>query len=407
MSYHPADTNQAIGSLPVDRFEHWHYRVNLFQISNHREQKSEKVMKKLHKEVLISPRGKEVLQQLKDNWQQAIGVLSQYRQVVVLEGQLAGQMVHGLGAPHVRETAITIHPVYGVPYLPASSIKGVVRNWALQAFFQGRLEQVEQARNTKTGNQHDAAAVFDYFFGTQEGQGAAHFFDAYPSGEPKLSPDVMTVHFKDYYTGNNPPTDNQNTNPISFYTLAPVKFRFIFTLNKQSLTIGENKLSEEQLVKLLTTWLEKALQEQGIGSKTRLGYGAFIKLADITSQWLDGYKQQIKQQTPKQQQEADKKVTTSPTANAATQESSPEHASPKDELMWQIGKLTDKQDDQANSKAQIFNQVLELGKAGDKEPAMALKAYWEKTGNWKDNPNKANKDKQVKKTIQLKELLDN
>jgi CRISPR-associated protein Cmr6 len=407
--YHPVDTNNAVGGLPQEKLDHWHYQVNYYQIANHREQRSDKIMKKLHKEVNMSDQGKKVLEQLKKNWGQTISALSKYREVAVLEGKLAGKLVHGLGAPHVRETAITIHPVYGFPYLPASSIKGAVRNWALQAFFAGKIEQVEKALKDGPSEQATAASVFCHLVGTQEQRGRVQFYDAYPSTEPKLNPDVMTVHFKDYYTGSKPPTDDQSTNPIAFYAMAPTKFLFIFALSKKNLITENIELSSGQMVKIVATWLEKMLIEQGIGSKTRLGYGSFDMLDDVTQQWLEEYKQPVADFNPVISTAIMKKAIKSDSGpgEPAAVSTSQQERSPKEELLDQISRLTVNEADQATSKGELFKMVVEMAKEGEKEPANALKAYWEETDNWKDNPKKEKKDKQAKKTIELKQLLEN
>ena len=49
------------------------------------------------------------------------------------------RLVVGLGGAAVYETAMTLHHVYGIPYLPGSAVKGVTRSravaveWMVQA----------------------------------------------------------------------------------------------------------------------------------------------------------------------------------------------------------------------------------------------------------------------------------
>ena len=45
------------------------------------------------------------------------------------------RMVVGLGSDHVQETNMTLDHVHGIPYLPGSAIKGIVRSWVIQEFF--------------------------------------------------------------------------------------------------------------------------------------------------------------------------------------------------------------------------------------------------------------------------------
>ena len=45
------------------------------------------------------------------------------------------RVIPGLGNASVFETGMTLHHIYGFPYLPASSIKGIVRSWLIQEYF--------------------------------------------------------------------------------------------------------------------------------------------------------------------------------------------------------------------------------------------------------------------------------
>ena len=49
-----------------------------------------------------------------------------------LEAQVQWRLVVGLGLPSPLETGITLHHLYGIPYLPGSAIKGVTRAFRLQ-----------------------------------------------------------------------------------------------------------------------------------------------------------------------------------------------------------------------------------------------------------------------------------
>ncbi len=48
-----------------------------------------------------------------------------------LDVEVAWRLIVGLGLPSPLETGITLHHLYGFPYLPGSAIKGVTRNWFL------------------------------------------------------------------------------------------------------------------------------------------------------------------------------------------------------------------------------------------------------------------------------------
>ena len=40
------------------------------------------------------------------------------------------RFISGLGGAHVLETGLTLHPLYGFPFLPASGVKGLARSYA-------------------------------------------------------------------------------------------------------------------------------------------------------------------------------------------------------------------------------------------------------------------------------------
>lgn len=48
--------------------------------------------------------------------------------LIEFEAKLNDKLVIGLGGHSVYETDITLHHIYGVPYIPASAIKGSFRN---------------------------------------------------------------------------------------------------------------------------------------------------------------------------------------------------------------------------------------------------------------------------------------
>jgi len=49
-----------------------------------------------------------------------------------------GKFVNGLGLPSVYEVSLNLHHIYGIPYIPASSIKGVTRMWVLKNILMGK-----------------------------------------------------------------------------------------------------------------------------------------------------------------------------------------------------------------------------------------------------------------------------
>jgi CRISPR-associated protein Cmr6 len=160
------------------------------------------------------------------------------------------RLIVGLGNESVYETSITLHHIYGIPYIPASGIKGLLHNWAL--------------------NEIQDQKLIDEIFGTDKQAGKVIFFDAFPINlhNDSIQPDIMNPHYPDYYDGNKPPTDWQSPKPIFFLTLKDTNFEFIFGVKNSANTGLLEKLTKSEV-----GWLFRALKEQGIGAKTAVGYG--------------------------------------------------------------------------------------------------------------------------------------
>jgi CRISPR-associated protein Cmr6 len=195
------------------------------------------------------------------------------------------RMVQGLGIESVYETSMTLHHVYGIPYIPASALKGVVRSWIIVNAYGGKEETAisdprfcdwfgcpgelvldEILTDAKDGKRKKRKYSSHY---KEARKGELMFFDAYPLNVPRLKTDVMNPHYGPYYsdkTGNTPPADYHNPVPVFFLTVEETPFRFILGANKE--TLG-------QILKDKTVfdWLKDALQNHGIGAKTAVGYG--------------------------------------------------------------------------------------------------------------------------------------
>ncbi|RME09332.1 MAG: type III-B CRISPR module RAMP protein Cmr6, partial [Bacteroidetes bacterium] len=189
-------------------------------------------------------------------WKEMIGSAQSWQMTPVW------RFVTGIGNKTALEVGFTFHRVYGFPYIPGSSLKGLARAVAL-------LEITQKAGQKMVGLQEALAALqakkptpmqaleialleeskkypnalrswageeyrqvetlvdrFRAVFGTQEQVGQAVFHDAVPAARPTLEVDVMTVHYPDYYQKNKPPADTQNPTPIPFLTVGQTPFWF-------------------------------------------------------------------------------------------------------------------------------------------------------------------------------------
>lgn len=220
------------------------------------------------------------------------------------------RMALGLGHESVYETGITLHHLYGIPYIPASSVKGVVRSWIITQVF-GEAQAPDEEKKYPFHNAEyrafqdqefcrwfgcpaDTAKVqFDsrgeVIYSNKEKkevktknkktafgearQGALVFYDAFPTSVPTIEPDVMNTHYQPYYTekpinARTPPADYHDPVPIFFLTVRGCAFQFIAGAGKEK-TVLEATIGGKNIAQ----WLTDALTHHGIGAKTAVGYG--------------------------------------------------------------------------------------------------------------------------------------
>lgn len=170
------------------------------------------------------------------------------------------RFVIGLGTDSVYETGITLHHIYGFPYIPSSGIKGITRSHIIGETFNNKEEDA-----FKNKEFCDIFGCTSKSYYKEARKGKITFFDAMPTEVPQLKPDIMNVHYPDYYNGTQSPTDTQNPNPIFFLTVESTPFQFM---------LG-GKTEDKSLLNSAFNWLKEALEFKGIGAKTAVGYGYF------------------------------------------------------------------------------------------------------------------------------------
>lgn len=199
-------------------------------------------------------------------------------------GKVAYRLTIGLGNPNVTETDITLHHIYGIPYIPGQALKGSTRNYFLEKYFD--IEKLKfdyiEINNVKV----DGKVLYEYIFGddlfeNDNKVGNVIFFDSFPVGNFTIEKDVMNVHYKEYYNDNGYPLDSSNPNLISFYSMKDTKFKFIFAIKKNSFKIkygDENtkiEIEQKYLIKFIDDLIKGMVVNHGIGAKTSVGYGYF------------------------------------------------------------------------------------------------------------------------------------
>jgi len=218
------------------------------------------------------------------------------------------RLVVGLGAGHVLENSLALHHIFGIPYIPSSALKGVVRMASFWEIFEKENKksdkeiedkEVEDLQKQVYDNEisnfdNEDILKHKLLFGTQNFKGLLIFFDAFPEiqeNQEIFELDVMTPHYSKYYTQNQLPGDWENPNPIVFLTVKKgINFCFNVLFDKfRAEEICKNKNFSQEVKKIIEEWLsnssnlsnlvknwiEAALKEYGVGAKTRLGYGIF------------------------------------------------------------------------------------------------------------------------------------
>lgn len=184
-----------------------------------------------------------------------------------IELTTATRLVVGLGLPSPLETGFLLDRLTGCPYLPGSSVKGLLRA-AAELVGKGEIEQGDRAFWS-----HHLARIFGPETGAESGpaKGEAAFFDAWPAAWPRLEVDILTPHHQKWNGGeaNALPADWNDPVPVPFLTVeAGTRFLFFF----RSLAAPERAATDlaqlEALLPIALDWL-------GIGGKKSSGYGYF------------------------------------------------------------------------------------------------------------------------------------
>jgi CRISPR-associated protein Cmr6 len=219
-----------------------------------------------------------------------------------LDATAVAPFTTGLGNEHPLENGFAFLNPYGLPYLPGSGVKGVLRQAARELASgawggtQGWSKDRSYALRLNPQTTISLSAI-DVLFGlesangsTDHVRGALTFWDVIPqiAGESLLV-EIMTPHQSHYYQqtrerksgDSTTPHDSGQPNPISFLTVPPGSgFTFIVTCDQRHLerlapdlaAAGED--GQPRWKALMRAAFEHAFEWLGFGAKTAVGYGA-------------------------------------------------------------------------------------------------------------------------------------
>ncbi len=146
------------------------------------------------------------------------------------------------GTRGFRELLLPVfHPVFGIPYIPASSLKGAASAWAKK---NGQKHKVEELLGMLDGKKAQAATI--------------QFLDAFPTG-PSLSLDIANPQWR--WQGN---LVSYQSEPHPLLSLKEPEFLVGL--------VATNPSQNSQDLEEVKTWLKNALAS-GIGSRVSAGYG--------------------------------------------------------------------------------------------------------------------------------------
>lgn len=194
--------------------------------------------------------------------------------------------VTGLGREHPVENGFAWHQSLGVPFLPGSSVKGLVRAYATSW-----LQEDKVLINHIFGPlQSDGAS-------TEPQVGSVIFLDALPTKAVQLKADIITPHYAPYYQDDSntiPPADWHDPTPIPFLVVDKQQ-SFMFSIMPRT----QDAQEDCEQVKI---WLQEALEYIGAGAKTATGYGRF-SIDEHESGKLEKQRKSIQEQAKKDRQE--------------------------------------------------------------------------------------------------------
>lgn len=223
-----------------------------------------------------------------------------------LDTKATAPFTTGLGNEHPLENGFAFLNPYGLPYLPGSGVKGVLRQAARELASgdwggaPGWRGDDEKPFSVVIQNKTVALSVCDVLFGresrdgdSEHVRGVLSFWDVIPKIAPEdpkqpeqisLAVEIMTPHQSHYYqqrvepkSGNSAtPHESGQPNPISFLTVPPGSdFTFHLVCDLPRLRrLAPELARDDQWKNLITAAFEHAFAWLGFGAKTAVGYGA-------------------------------------------------------------------------------------------------------------------------------------
>ena len=282
------------------------------------------------------------------------------------------RFVTGLGRSHPVENGFAWHATLGTPYLPGSSVKGLVRAWA-------RLD-ADPIPDCK---------ALARSLGAPGRAGNIFFLDAVPTTPVLLEADVMTPHYAGW-SKDRVPGDWCSPVPIPFLVTAR-ETSFLFGL------VPRGTVSADDFA-AVNEWLRSALAWAGAGAKTAVGYGRFLQDAGKTEdlrQRLRG-RDRVRAERIWAAREAEERASRLAALSPVER---------------QIEETLDNRQDRSTPEVIVIIQEVRIGRwAGDAKVEVAawLQRRMQRERCWKEQSGAKNpaKDRDFQRTLLIKRWLD-
>lgn len=358
--------------------------------------------------------------------------------VLTVHADTRAPLVTGTGAEHPSDNGFAFLDPHGLPYVPGSSLKGVVRRatehlalfddhsswtipavWALfgmdaTAAYLCRPPQKESDADRRE-REHWRDAYLAHVNGLGEAErdlargllsldrasdvvsalrnlpgnpmldelhwrGALVFWDAYPQCS-SLEVDVMTPHFTKYYQeGKAPPSDDGDPKPIYFMVI-PQGVKLAIHVDCRP-PLG-SPASSVRWRDLLASAIDHALDWGGLGAKTSTGYGRAERNPDAERREEARRERELEARRAEERRLARQRKL--------------ESLGPLQRLM---AELEDCDESRANEIFKDLERDTELGEEALRGVAAALKAAYERLGKWGGKSRKQKgKDAQIRKWL--------
>lgn len=218
--------------------------------------------------------------------------------ILEISARSATPFLTGIGESSPTEVGMVFHRNMGIPYIPASSLKGAVRYAYCVNFARANPEKVSNGMLEES----DVSGLRELFGSTDAKsafRGGFVFMDCCADQVPTLKMDIMNPHFGKYYQNSHDrgPEEIESPVPIKFLVVEKglvCRFRGFF-LNPEA------KEFEEPLIQAIKT----ALTVLGLGAKTAVGYGRFDTIEVTTDSIIESARNKKEQEKKRLKKEAE------------------------------------------------------------------------------------------------------